>query len=155
MAFIILVILAGVALLILEILIIPGMVAGIIGVGLILGGILWMYNAFGATAGNWTAAATVLFTVGAIVYSLKSRAWQRFGLKNTLPGKVVEVDKMDIREGDEGLAVSALRPAGTVYIRNQRVEAQTNGEMLPRNTKVIVQRVLSNKVIVKAVVVSE
>ena len=147
---IVIMILAGMALLILEILVIPGMVAGVIGVVMMLGGIFWMYRGYGSVAGNWTAALTVFAAVFTIVYSLKSRAWERFGLKGSLKGKAVHVDTINIHEGDEGVAVSALRPSGTVYIHNTRVEAQTNGEMLPRSSRVIVQKVLSNKVLVRA-----
>ncbi len=150
-ASIIVLIVIGLALLVLEILVLPGLIAGIIGGILILCGILWMYSEFGSQAGNITAAITIVAAVGAIYLSLKTKAWNRFGLQDSLQGKAVEVDKLEISEGDEGIAVSALRPMGTVYIRNQRVEAQTNGEMLPQHSKVVVLKVLTNKIIVKAV----
>ena len=53
--------------------------------------------------------------------------------------------------GDEALAVSALRPMGTIMIGDIKVEAQSNGELIPENTKVVILRVLQNKVLVKAV----
>jgi membrane-bound ClpP family serine protease len=150
LAAIILLILIGIVLLVLEILVIPGFVAGIVGVGMMAGGVIWMYAEYGPVAGNWTAAGTVIGAIAAVAYSLKSRAWRRFGLQGTLEGKAVSVDKMDIHVGDEGVAMSALRPSGTVYIGSKRVEAQTNGEMVSRDSKVIVQKVLTNKIIVKA-----
>ncbi len=150
LAAIILLILIGIVLLVLEILVIPGFVAGIAGVAMMAGGIAWTYTEYGNTAGHLTAAATVIVALAAVVYSLKSRAWKRFGLQGKLEGKTVAVDKMEILVGDVGVAMSALRPSGTVYIGNKRVEAQTNGEMVDRNVKVVVQKVLTNKVIVKA-----
>ncbi len=148
-ATIILVILIGIVLLVLEILVLPGLVAGIIGAILIITGILWMYKDFGSTAGHYTTLATVALSIGAVYYSLKSQAWQRFGLKDSLQGRANEIDKTEIKEGDEGLSISALRPMGTIMVNNIRVEAQTNGEMISGNTEVIVIKVLTNKVIVK------
>lgn len=147
---IVILILVGIVLLVLEILIVPGLIAGIIGGCLIISGILWMYKDFGSTAGNYTVFATGVLTFGAIYYSLKSKAWQHFGLKDSLKGKTNEVDTLEIKEGDEGITISALRPMGTVMVNNLRVEAQTNGEMIQGNVSVIISKVLPNKIIVKA-----
>lgn len=148
-ASIIILILVGILLLVLEILILPGLIAGIIGGVLVVVGISWMYKEFGSTIGHYTTFFSGLLTFGAIYYSLKSKAWQRFGLQDSLKGKANEVDKMEIKEGDEGVSVSALRPMGTVMINNQRMEGQSNGELIPGNTKIVILKILPNKVIVK------
>lgn len=150
LATIILLIIIGIILVVLEILILPGLISGIIGSILIIIGILWMYKAYGATTGNYTAVLTAILTLSAVIYSLKSKAWQRFGLKDSLEGKTNEVDKMELKEGDEGITLSALRPMGTVMINEKRIEAQTNGELLSTNTQITVLKVLPNKIIVKA-----
>jgi|SRR6185436_8609955 len=150
LATIILLIIIGIILVVLEILILPGLISGIIGSILIIIGILWMYKAFGATTGNYTAVLTAILTLSAVIYSLKSKAWQRFGLKDSLEGKTNEVNKMELNEGDEGITISALRPMGTVMINEKRIEAQTNGELLPTNTQITILKVLPNKIIVKA-----
>ncbi|MFI5219064.1 MAG: NfeD family protein [Bacteroidia bacterium] len=146
---IILLILFGILLLVLEILILPGLIAGIIGGILVLAGISWMYKEFGNTYGNYTAVTTALATFGAIYYSLKSKAWTRFGLKDSLEGKTNQVDKLELKEGDEGTTVSDLRPMGSVMINNIRVEAQSHGEHIPANSKITVLKILPNKLIVK------
>ena len=148
---IVLLILIGIVLVVLEILILPGLISGIIGGILIIIGILWMYKSYGSAVGNYTSLATAVLTVGAIIYALKSRAWQRFGLKDSLQGKTTEVDKMELNEGDEGITISALRPMGTVMVKEKRIEAQTNGELIPTNTHITILKVLPNKIIVKAI----
>lgn len=148
-ASIILIILIGIILVVLEILILPGLISGIIGSILIIIGILWMYKAYGSAIGNYTAIGTAVLTLGAIIYSLKSKAWQRFGLNDSLKGKTNEVDNLELKEGDEGITVSAMRPMGTVMINEKRIEAQTNGELIPANTLVTILKVLPNKLIVK------
>lgn len=146
---IILMILFGLLLLILEILIIPGLIAGIAGVLIMLAGMYWMYKDYGSVAGHITAAATAIVTASAIFYCLKTKAWERFSLKEKLVGKSVTTDDLQVKEGDEAIAVSALRPMGTVMIGDQKAEAQTNGELVQAGTTVIVVKILSNKLIVK------
>lgn len=146
---IIVLIFIGIVLLVLEILVLPGLIAGIIGGILIISGIAWMYASYGNNAGNITALVTAIATGASIYFSLRSRAWERFGLKDSLEGKTNEVNKLEIHEGDEGISVSALRPMGTVMVNNQRVEAQTNGELLPENSKIVVKKILSNKILVQ------
>jgi membrane-bound ClpP family serine protease len=149
-ASIVFLILLGIILVVLEILILPGLISGIIGSILIITGILWMYKSYGSTIGNYTALSAAVLTLVSVVYSLKSKAWQRFGLNDSLKGKVVEVDKLELKEGDEGITVSALRPMGTVMINEKRIEAQTNGELIQSNTLITILKILPNKIIVKA-----
>src|SRR5690349_16456273 len=139
----------GIFLLVLEILVLPGMVAGLVGGLLLVFAVINMYVQFGSTAGHITLISTVIISGFAIYASLKSKAWSRFGLKDTIDGRVNDVGGLGINEGDEGRTLSALRPSGTVVINDQRVEAQTAGEMLDAGTKVVVTKVLPNKVIVK------
>jgi|SRR5688572_6330 len=139
----------GIILLVLEILVLPGMIAGIIGGIFLLTGVIWMYSAEGNTAGHITLVSTFLLTFIAIYWSLKSRAWTRFGLKSTIDSRVNDVGLLLLKEGDEGRTLSALRPSGTIEVADRRVEAQSSGEMIDVGTKVIITKVLPNKVIVK------
>ena len=141
--------LIGIILLVLEILVLPGMIAGIIGGVFLLTGIVWMYSAEGDTAGHITLASTFVLTFLAIYLSLKNKSWLRYGLKDTIDSRVNDVGSLDIQEGAEGRTISALRPSGTIEIGDCRVEGQSSGEMIDAGTKVIVTKVLPNKVIVK------
>jgi len=141
--------LIGIILLVLEILVLPGMVAGIIGGVFLLIGILWMYSAEGSTAGHITLLTTFIVSCLAIYLSLKNKSWLRYGLKDTIDGRVNDVGILAIQEGAEGRTLSALRPSGTIEIGDRRVEGQTTGEMIDAGTKVIVTKVLPNKIIVK------
>lgn len=139
----------GILLLVLEILVLPGLVAGIAGGVFLLIAIVWMYASHGDTAGHITLAATAVATGVAIYWSLKSKMWNRFGLKDTIDGKVNDIGALAILPGEEGRTLSALRPSGMILINGNKVEAATNGEMIDVGTKVIVVQSLPNKVIVK------
>jgi membrane-bound ClpP family serine protease len=145
---IIILILFGIVLLVLEILVLPGLVAGIIGVVLMLAGILWMYTSQGDTAGHITLFATLVTAAGSIYYSLKSKAWERFGLKGQMD-KPESNTGLGFSEGDEAIALSAMRPMGTIMAHGIRAEAQTNGELITAGTTVIILKISPNKIIVK------
>lgn len=142
-------ILIGILLLVLEILVLPGFIAGVIGTIFLFISIIWMYKAHGDVAGHITLASTFVLTFIAIYGSLKSRAWKKYGLNSSIDSHVNEVGGLSIAEGDEGRTISALRPSGTVIIGEYKVEAQTSGELIDAGTKIIVTKVLPNKVIVK------
>ncbi len=148
---IILLIAIGIALLVLEILVLPGLIAGIIRGVFILAGVLMTYSNYGSEAGHLTAIASAILSAGTVIYFLRSKSWQKFGLNSKLEGKTNEVDKLPVSEGDTGITISALRPMGTIMINNLRIEAQTKGEMIPENTQVKIISVLPNKVLVEAV----
>ena len=142
-------IIIGIILLVLEILVLPGFIAGVAGGVLIFVSVLWMYQDHGTTAGHITAASSLIITISVIFYSLKTKAWNRYGLKDQIDSKVNDVGILGIVEGDEGKALSALRPSGTVIVNNKKIEVQTNGEFLDAGTKVVVTKVLPNKLMVK------
>ena len=145
-------IILGILLLVLEILVLPGLIAGIIGGLFLLAAISWTFKSYGTTAGIYTSITTVALALLAIYIGLKSKVWQRFSLKHSMKdSKVNEIDADIVKEGNEAITVSALRPMGTIMIGDLKMEAQSNGELIPGNTRVIILRVLQNKVLVKAV----
>lgn len=144
-------ILFGIALIVLEILIVPGLIVGIAGGIFMLMGFIWTWKIYGQTTGILVVSASLL-VLGLILYiSFKAGLWKRFGLKDKLTGRMNVVDKNVVKEGDRGSAISSLRPMGTVRINGHRFEASTEGEMIPPNYPVEVLRVETNKLIVKAV----
>lgn len=139
----------GIVLVVLEILVLPGMVAGIIGVLMIIAGISMGYGEFGATGGSMVLGGAVIGLVSAIVISFKQRSWKRFGLKDTIDSHVNDVPSQGISVGDTAFTISALRPAGTVQVNDRKIEAHTNGEWIDTNVEVEVVDVLPNKLIVR------
>lgn len=148
---IILLILAGIVLLILEILILPGLIAGIIGALMILGGIWYSFHELGNTAGTIVALSTLTVTLATIYLAFRYNVWRRFSLQQSSDSKIERVDEMDIKSGDHGKTLSALRPMGTAVFHNKKVEVQSLGEMIEANATVEVIEVLANKLIVKKI----
>ncbi|MFM7079272.1 MAG: NfeD family protein [Bacteroidota bacterium] len=144
-----LIILVGIILLVLEIILLPGLIAGITGLILIVLPLGWIYVDYGSTIGNISFAVTLALTVTAVYFSFKSKAWNRFGLKSSIDSNVNDISEMNVQVGDHGTCVSALRPSGTVEINGQRMEAASAGNIIDAGSKIVVVEVFATKVIVK------
>jgi membrane-bound ClpP family serine protease len=144
-----LIILIGIILLVLEIIVLPGLIAGITGLILIVLPLGWIYVDYGSTIGNISFAITLVLTIAAVYFSFKSKAWNRFGLKSTIDSKVNDISEMNVRVGDHGVCISALRPSGTVEINGHRLEAASLGTIIDAGSYIVVVEVSSTKVTVK------
>lgn len=150
-ALIIFLILIGLLLVLVEIFVTPGIVVGLIGVILMGVGIYQAYVEYGSTIGNLVLAGTFVAAVGMVFFSLRSGAWDRLSLNDTISGKVNERDPESVKVGDQGKTISALRPSGNALINGQRFEVYTEGEAIATHQDVEVINIIGNKIIVKQI----
>lgn len=146
---IVLLIVLGLALLIVEIIFIPGTTfVGAIGFVLMMAGVAFTFKFFGTQVGWLTFGATSVVSGLILYYSLTTGAWDRFSSKSSIDSKVNEGDIEHFKVGMEGIAISALRPIGKAEINSRMTEVKTNGEYLDANVKVRIIRIVSNQIIV-------
>ena len=149
---VILLIVGAVILIIIELIFIPGTtVFGILGFLMLLAGIYVSFAKFGQETGLWVLAGTTVFTISALVYSLRSGTWKRFALKEAIDSKVNQGETEELQVGLRGVALSDLRPIGSVEFQNKVYEAQTEGLYLESGSKVEVYKISDNKIIVKPI----
>lgn len=143
-------IVVGFLFLLLEILVLPGTnVAGVIGFVLIAIGVWQAYAIYGSLAGSLTLVGSIVFSVVALYYSLKSGTWKRASLKRNIEGKVNLVDPNKLKVGDQGKTVSRLAPMGKAIINNEYFEVKTFGAYVDEGTEVEVISIDFNKITVK------
>lgn len=108
---VILLLVAGIVLLIAEIIFVPGTtVLGIIGAALLVFGVIIGYSKFGSQTGT-IILVSALVTGGIVtVLSFRTGAWKRFALKTTNKSRFNEDIKVEHLLGAEGITLSALRP---------------------------------------------
>ena len=145
---IILLYVAGMALVIAEI-ILPGVVIGLVGMGC-MGAAIWLAFKQSAPFG-WTLVVIALASIPVMVF-LYLKVINRFLVmsgtqKGTSGAKVQPKDLV----GQEGVALTPLRPAGTARIGERRVDVVSDGEVIDPNTRVRVVEVKGNRVVVRAV----
>ena len=97
--------------------------------------------------------APVVFFYAARIYP-NTTVGKRVLLRNPPTGSVQgfrnEADKLESLLGKQGTAVTLLRPAGSVEIEGNRIDAVSESEMITAGTKVEVIRISGLRVIVKA-----
>lgn len=96
---------------------------------------------------------------GALALSLFMVRFVLPRFSKVVKGPYLEADLADSRveseearavgPGDEGIAVSALRPSGKIKIAQRKIDAVTRGQFIDPNTPVIVEAVEQNHVIVR------
>jgi len=139
----------GMILLLVEILFVPGTtLVGLVGF-IVLGiGVGLSFKYFGREVG-WMTLGTTSVIAGLTLYiSFKSSLWSRFALKSTNTSKVNE-DPSGIAVGEEGIALSALRPIGKAEIGKQTYEVKTLGAYVDSGKRIRIIQINSNQIIVE------
>jgi membrane-bound ClpP family serine protease len=140
----------GIALIIAELIFIPGTtVVGIVGLIMAGFGVVLAYEYFDSTTGTIILLVTLGGTIGTIVWALRNKTWKRFSLADTIDSKFNEGLTAGLQIGDEGLTVSALRPMGSAEFNNKIFEVKTLGTYLESGTKVKITKVTGNTIFVE------
>jgi len=150
--------LGGVALLALELFVIPGFgFAGILGIVALLAALVMSVVGSGATPEFFMLAAgrIVLSLLVALVASfllLRFMPRTPFGRRLILDTGLGPVEEDDLRWiGKRGRASSPLRPAGIADIEGARVDVVSEGELIEPGTPIEVMRVDGNRIVVRQI----
>jgi membrane-bound serine protease (ClpP class) len=148
--------LAGVALLLVEVLVIPGFgFAGILGIVALVAALVMSVVGSGATPEFF------MFAAARIVFSLLVALAASFALLRYMPrtrlGRQLILDTGLVTEpegdrrwlGKRGHASSPLRPAGIAEIEGERVDVVSEGELIEPGTEIEVMRVDGNRIVVR------
>jgi membrane-bound ClpP family serine protease len=146
---------AGIVLIFLEFFL-PGAIAGTLGVAALL---ISLFLA-GQDALQMGVSILIAIAVSIFIFFLMIKT---FGKKLVLFNKMVltetarkedgyvsNVTRSDLL-GMEGRALTILRPAGTIFINNERVDAVTEGGFIEKNAQVKVIKVEGARIVVREV----
>ena len=149
---VLLLIVCGVVLVILELIFVPGTtILGILGLVSLVGGVVYSFTAFGSATGSAVLIGTIVFSLLALIYSLRAGTWQRFALKSSIDSKVNEDEKAELKVGMKGKSISDLRPIGTAEFMDKLYEVQTTGNYLEAGLNVEITQLSDNKIVVKPI----
>lgn len=145
-------ILAGIVLIIAEVVFIPGTtVVGLLGAVFMIAGVVFAYKQFGNDMGFYVLLGTGVATGVALFLSFRSGAWNKVANKSAINSKVNEGLASHLSEGEEGLTVSALRPIGTADFHGKIFEVKTSGEYVANAIKVKIIKIRVNDILVEPI----
>lgn len=143
----------GITLLVVEMML-PGAVAGFLGLLCLLIGIIFAFIEFGGETGFVILLIEMaLGMVGFafwVKYFPKSRMSRIWSLTGQPPEQLASKSKFDHLLGQEGIATTMLRPAGIVLIEGKRYDAVSEGGLIQAQSKVKVIKVEGVVIVVRA-----
>ena len=151
-ALIIILIIVGLALMVVEVVVLPGItVSGIAGVLLIGCGVYLTFKWFGGTAGTLSLIGTGILFIIFLIYVVRAKTWERLSLHSEIDSKVNVVDTNDIKTGDKGMTVSRLAPIGKILIHGKIMEGKSEFGLIDENREIEVVHVNDSTVIVQEI----
>lgn len=148
---IIILLFVGLLLIALEIVVLPGAIAGIIGGGMLAIGVWQSYVTYGTVAGNIVLASSVVACILLLVFFMRSKTWRLFGLNTEINGRVNTIDEEKLMVGARGKTISRLAPTGKANINGQIVEVHTVSELIDENQEVEITKIEGYRITVKQI----
>ena len=145
-------IIIGLALIIIELIFVPGTtIVGIFGL-ICTAFAIWMsFSKFGPTAGWTVSAISGVIAGGMLIYSIRAGAWKRFALNESIDSKVNEDKPIEVDIGSQGIARSSLRPMGKADFEGNEIEVSTMGDFVDTHTPLRVIKIKNRKVFVEPI----
>jgi membrane-bound serine protease (ClpP class) len=145
----------GIALLIVELFVPSFGILGILGaVALVSGVATAAYDTGNAVVSLSFAFVVALIIAGIVAYVFRRRGiWNRFILSDRLTteqGFVSGAAKQELA-GREGIALTPLRPSGTIEVDGERIDAVTEGDFIVSGRPIVITKVEGTRVIVREV----
>ena len=142
--------LAGLLLIIIEIVFIPGTtIVGIFGGLLSAYSIVKAYASYGTSTGHAFLLANVIAGALILLVCFRTGVWSRFANNSVSEGKVFEDLDQELSVGDEGITLSDLRPIGKAEFKNKTYEVQTLGAFCNHPSKIIIIDISRHKITVQ------
>lgn len=142
--------LIGLALVIVEVVFVPGTtLVGIMGVIFLGAAVMSTYRNYGTDVGFYVLLGIATVTAVALFFSFRSQAWSKFANKSSIKSKVNEGLTSSLTLGDEGVAVSTLKPMGKVRFHRGEYEVKSLGDYVDVGTRVRIVHIQENQIIVK------
>jgi len=132
--------------------VLPGMVAGVVGLLCLAAGVVLAYVNFGAATGNLVlfglGFGLIVLAVFWVRFFPRSKVGQMFVTHRTIG--TLGVEKPELID-QTGTALTKLRPSGTAVINSRRVDVVTEGPLIEGGTPIRVVAVEGMRVVVRAV----
>ena len=139
----------GMALAVAEIFL-PGGIMGLIGLVCVLASVYLAFDQGGMALG-WSLVAITVASIPVMVVLWVKVLNRVFAMKHTQEGYTSAQIELKEFVGQEGVALTQLRPSGKARFGDRKVDVVSEGELIERDSRVRIIEVESNRVVVRAV----
>ena len=130
---VIIVLALGLLLLTLEIVALPGGIAGVCGFLLIAFGVWQSFILWGMTVGTWVLIGSVAICALLLALFMKTKTWKRFSLNEESDSTVNQIEDPSITVGTRGTTVARLAPTGKALIDGKLVEVHAINKFIDQD----------------------
>lgn len=131
----IIVLILGVILLTLEIVALPGGIAGAFGAAMIAFGVWQTYALFGDRTGTVVLLCAIALIVLLMVLFMKRKTWNRFSLEEESNSRVNQLEPT-VKVGATGSTISRLAPTGKALIGGEQMEVHAVNKFIDPDRKI-------------------
>lgn len=150
--------LAGIGVLLAEVILPSGGVLTILAIGLFGYSLYTVFTGISMGVGMAFVVADILILPVVLIAGLKLLAYSPVTLRKSLKksdGVTSQSEKLGGYMGKTGKTINSLRPSGTARIDGRRVDVVSRGEFIEKDKAVVVIAVEGNRVVVREVEPSE
>ena len=130
---VIIVLALGLLLLTLEIVALPGGIAGVCGFLLIGFGVWQSFLLWGMTVGTWVLIGSIAICALLLALFMKTKTWKRFSLNEESDSSVNQIEDPAIAIGTRGTTVARLAPTGKALIDGKLVEVHAINKFIDQD----------------------
>lgn len=143
-------IIVALVLMVVEMLLIPGFgLAGLGAIGAFGYANYYAFTELGYLAGFITLSSSLILAILIVTYVLRSRTFDKWGLKKNIESTVATEASKEVKVGDTGVTITRLALIGNALINDNIVEVKSCDGFLDENTPIIVERILEHVIMVK------
>jgi membrane-bound ClpP family serine protease len=142
-------IIAGFLLFIIEVFLIPGIsLAGIASAGCLLYANFYAFDVLGTVHGLITLCISAIGVIGITIWFMRSKTVEKLSLKKSIDYRPEPLKGLDLKPGDEGMALTRLALIGNAEFKGHIIEVRSSGDFIEEKSKIRIERILNGIVIV-------
>ena len=143
-------IIAGLILFIIEVFLLPGIsIAGIISAICLLYANYYAFDTMGTLPGCITLAISAIGVIAITVWFMRSKTVDKLSLKKTIDYKPEPLKGLNLKAGDEGVALTRLALIGNAEFDGNIIEVRSTGDFIEEKSLIRVNRIRDGIVLVE------
>ena len=143
-------IIAGLILFIIEVFLLPGVsIAGIISAACMLYANYYAFDNLGTLPGCITLAISAIGVIAITIWFMRSKTVDKLSLKKTIDYKPEPLKGLNLKAGDEGIALTRLALIGNAEFDGNIIEVRSTGDFIEEKSRIRVNRIRDGIVLVE------